>query len=263
MKITNNCGLWFCCIVNFCSLFSANPIDHIVWLPLISPHTNKRHDVVTRKLDFSLSSNSFKRNRIFLWKRKITVTCVGLFLSDHLWCCVECWHIAHLLSSNLCRIFFHISQWLWLRLDKRIKQRFRFPRDWWDWIKSWKLLSQSRCEALTLCFLTGFHWSCVANENYLNLVFQLYIWNWFGAQRSSAHVSLLCSDTRGPGECIPLASHCPLSSQLTSPLIIGSQELLMTPSHTVTITYPHCDTTTSHYHQPCQLSDNYQNDSLL
>ena len=129
-----------------------------------------------------------------------------------------CWVLTHnsytryLVISVAFYIFSHISQqWLWLRLDKRIKQRFGFPRDWIDWIKSWKLLSQSRCEALTLCFLTGFHWSCVANENYLNLVFQLYIWNWFGAQRSSAHVSLLCSDTRGPGECIPLASHCPLS----------------------------------------------------
>ena len=55
----------------------------------------------------------------------------------------------------------------------------------------------------------------------------------------SAHVSLLCSDSQGPGECIPPASQCPLASQLTSPLIIRSQELLMTPSHTVTITYSH------------------------
>ena len=69
MKITNKCGLWFCCIVNFCSLFSANPTDHIVCPPLISP------DAVTKKRGFSLSLNIYlqdidlKRNDLgqFRW----------------------------------------------------------------------------------------------------------------------------------------------------------------------------------------------------
>ena len=86
----------------------------------------------------------------------------------------------------------------------------------------------------------------------------------------SAHVSLLCSDTRVPGE--GWRRHTTgqsVSSLWLTPEIIASQELLMTPSHTVTRDCPslHFTNTTTvliglFHHQLCQLSDN-QNDSLL
>ena len=86
----------------------------------------------------------------------------------------------------------------------------------------------------------------------------------------SAHVSLLCSDTRGPGEGWRLhTTGQSVSSLWLTPEIIASQELLMTPSHTVTRDCPslHFTNTTTVligllHHQLCQLSDN-QNDSLL